>query len=354
MITIIVLLILAGVALATLTGNTSIIDNANKAAEKYNASANEDQKILNQVKDLFAKYMGGEQTGETGDDDTPTQNYAIIYNANGGSGNMSNTVGKSAVVAANTYTAPGNARVFKEWNTVANGTGTSYAPGDSVSLSENLTLYAIWNYTTASVLSIGNEVSIKGEEFYVLENSSNIQEDVTLLAKYNLDKNLDATTGKYYQKANATSSETACAFSSINYWAEKWNQTESGVARRFDLNNEIEYGAVAEGDAIDRAKNYAQNTLDLTRNAGRLLTYEEANALQSTYGDMIYGRTNQQGENTTNYFYYWLSSACENYVGGVWFVDGYGDGDLLNDSYLNLDNHMGVRPVITVSKSLIQ
>ena len=68
-ITIIVLLILAGVALATLTGNTSIIDNANKAVERYNKSADEDQKVLNQVKDLFAKYMGGEQVGETGDDD---------------------------------------------------------------------------------------------------------------------------------------------------------------------------------------------------------------------------------------------------------------------------------------------
>ena len=68
-ITIIVLLILAGVALATLTGNTSIIDNANNAVERYNQSANEDQNVLNQVKDLFAKYMGGEQAGETGDDD---------------------------------------------------------------------------------------------------------------------------------------------------------------------------------------------------------------------------------------------------------------------------------------------
>ena len=58
-ITIIVLLILAGVALATLTGNTSIIDNANNAVQRYNASANEDQNVIDQVDNLFQKYLGG-------------------------------------------------------------------------------------------------------------------------------------------------------------------------------------------------------------------------------------------------------------------------------------------------------
>ena len=71
-ITIIVLLILAGVALATLTGNGSIIDNANYAVTEYNKSAGNDQNVLNQVENLFAKYMGGSNnTGDDDDDDTP-------------------------------------------------------------------------------------------------------------------------------------------------------------------------------------------------------------------------------------------------------------------------------------------
>ena len=71
-ITIIVLLILAGVALATLTGNTSIIENANNAVERYNASAGNDQNVLNQVENLFAKYMGEiNNAGDDDDDDTP-------------------------------------------------------------------------------------------------------------------------------------------------------------------------------------------------------------------------------------------------------------------------------------------
>ena len=69
-ITIIVLLILAGVALATLTGNTSIIDNANYAVQEYNKSTASDQNVITSVEDLFAKYMGGEQNN-SGDDDNP-------------------------------------------------------------------------------------------------------------------------------------------------------------------------------------------------------------------------------------------------------------------------------------------
>lgn len=58
-ITIIVLLILAGVALATLSGNTSVIDNANNAVQRYKEGANNDQELVNKVDNMFKKYLGG-------------------------------------------------------------------------------------------------------------------------------------------------------------------------------------------------------------------------------------------------------------------------------------------------------
>lgn len=57
-ITIIVLLILAGVALATIQGNDSVIDNANYAVTQYKEQANDDQEIVNKVDNLFQKYLG--------------------------------------------------------------------------------------------------------------------------------------------------------------------------------------------------------------------------------------------------------------------------------------------------------
>lgn len=63
-ITIIVLLILAGVALATLSGNNNIIENANNAVEQYKSSAGADQVTINEVDNLFKKYMGNSYIGE--------------------------------------------------------------------------------------------------------------------------------------------------------------------------------------------------------------------------------------------------------------------------------------------------
>ncbi|MBQ9298599.1 MAG: hypothetical protein IJ223_06220 [Clostridia bacterium] len=360
-ITIIVLLILAGVALATLTGNSSIIDNANYAVEEYNSSANADQEVLNQVENLFAKYMGeSANNNETGDDDddddtpvVPLQPTAVVatsgaeitYNANGGTGNINYG-----------FVAPlGNG--FKGWNTEADGSGTMYAPGDEVS--ESGTLYAIWGGT----YRLGQEVTInvtKGtetvaESFYVLiDDNTNQAGNVTLLAKYNLDKDPDpndATTGKYYQKPNAAYSETKCAFSSTNYWSSDWVE-----GTRMNLNTYTTDAVAAAADptqtkannAIMRARDYATSTIG-SGAEGRLLTYEEANELQSSYGAMINGTANTNDGG--NYLYYWLSSAYES-DNNVWNV--YGDRGLLGSDRYNYGDYSGVRPVITVSKSLIQ
>jgi len=68
--------------------------------------------------------------------------YTITYDANGGSGTaMPDSVGSNPSVSACTYTAP-EGKVFSEWNTSANGSGTSYAVGAKPAA--DLDLYAIW------------------------------------------------------------------------------------------------------------------------------------------------------------------------------------------------------------------
>ena len=58
-ITIIVLLILAGVALATLTGQGNIIGNAENAVGKYNNSVASEQQLLNEIEKYFQNYLEG-------------------------------------------------------------------------------------------------------------------------------------------------------------------------------------------------------------------------------------------------------------------------------------------------------
>ncbi len=68
-----------------------------------------------------------------------TEHYTITYDANGGSGTMSNSTN---IVSACTFTAPDETKEFKEWRTNADGTGTKYEAGEEAS--SDLDLYAIW------------------------------------------------------------------------------------------------------------------------------------------------------------------------------------------------------------------
>ena len=241
-ITIIVLLILAGVALATLTGNSSIIDNANYAVTEYNKSANSDQNVLNQVENLFAKYMGEETK------------YTITYNANGGIGTMEEE--EAARTAASTFTPP-EGKQFKEWNTSADGSGTSYPAGAQVP--SNVDLYAIWydplsahvqpgdyitynptlGVTDASLLSYTSPVGT-----LKVKNSNNqyvINESGTDTNDYNGAYNLINENGEFViptgymlesnVPGNGCGEQTFTATATNNLWRVLDVNTESGVVK---------------------------------------------------------------------------------------------------------------------------
>lgn len=72
----------------------------------------------------------------------------ISYNANGGTGTMSSqtaTAGIETTLTANSFTKDNYD--FSGWNTAADGTGTSYANQETVTLYDNVTLYAQWEHT---------------------------------------------------------------------------------------------------------------------------------------------------------------------------------------------------------------
>ncbi|MBQ9144846.1 MAG: leucine-rich repeat protein [Clostridia bacterium] len=77
--------------------------------------------------------------------------YTVTYHANGGSGSMPSTSypqGTLINVLENAFTHTLN---FLEWNTAADGTGTSYAPAQQVALEADLDLYAIWEVEYCTV-----------------------------------------------------------------------------------------------------------------------------------------------------------------------------------------------------------
>ena len=101
--------------------------------------------------------------------------YTVTFDANGGSGAMAQRSYK-----VNTeYQLPANsfylfAKKFVGWNTKADGTGKSYADGDTVNLAkadEKVTLYAQWKDDLSGTLTNGQmEVTMHGNESLTILN----------------------------------------------------------------------------------------------------------------------------------------------------------------------------------------
>lgn len=69
--------------------------------------------------------------------------YTLSYNANGGSGAPSSQTGsKSYTISSAKPTRDGY--TFLGWSTSSSATSASYAPGESITLTQNTTLYAVW------------------------------------------------------------------------------------------------------------------------------------------------------------------------------------------------------------------
>ncbi|MCI8620274.1 MAG: InlB B-repeat-containing protein [Oscillospiraceae bacterium] len=82
----------------------------------------------------------------------PYASYTVSYNANGGSGapgSQSKVYGSTLTLSSSKPTRTGY--TFSRWNTKADGSGTSYYPGEGYTANAAVALYAIW---TADVYTI--------------------------------------------------------------------------------------------------------------------------------------------------------------------------------------------------------
>ena len=78
--------------------------------------------------------------------------YTVTFDANGGTGSMSNQSANyngATNLTANAFTKTGH--TFAGWNTAANGSGTSYADQASYPFTANVTLYAQWTINSYTV-----------------------------------------------------------------------------------------------------------------------------------------------------------------------------------------------------------
>ncbi len=111
-----------------------------------------------------------DRTTGTVDYSYPPTTFTLSYDANGGSGSPASVSGSTVTISSApstpaTYTlsydanggsvSPSSAsrdRSFLGWNTDPSGNGTTYQPGDSITLSQDTTLYAKWGAATIGPL----------------------------------------------------------------------------------------------------------------------------------------------------------------------------------------------------------
>ena len=281
-ITIIVLLILAGVTLSMVMGDSGIFGKANSAKEKTQLS-NAEETIKLAVLENQVKSVSGDVA-------------------------LTNDQLKEEIAK----------KLTEQGYTVSGSTVTYY--GDKKIDIEN---YLEKESKTYTAYNVGDQVTVGGENFYVIKASSASEEKVTLLA----EKNIDTKTMVQSDSANTI------AFSSTNYW-----KNIEGITYPYNLNG-VETSVST--DVINIAKAYGT----AKGGEGRLMTYEEANELKDTNSEMIYG-TNT----TAGYLNSWLGSAGS--ADGVWVVRG--DGSYLNFFSFSITFRSGVRPVVEISKDLIK
>ncbi len=134
----------------------------------------------------------------------------ITFDANGGTGTMTEQnvpVGTATALAENAFKRDGYA--FTGWNTKADGSGTAYADKATVTLNNDLTLYAQWekNATAAPELVSATEVS-GGIEFKWKAASGAAKYRVYRKTGSESWKKLAETTGTSYTDKSVTAGTT--------------------------------------------------------------------------------------------------------------------------------------------------
>lgn len=125
---------------------------ADSSSSAYNGS------IINPAMSGTATLTSQNVLGQT----NGKQYAALHYDANGGNGTMGDVVviaGSSVFLEQNGFTRPGY--TFTGWNTEADGSGTSYQPGASITIIDGTrTLYAQWVMSVNSLPMTGGRGSL--------------------------------------------------------------------------------------------------------------------------------------------------------------------------------------------------
>ena len=146
----------------------------------------------------------------------PVKKYEVTFDANGGQGSMSAQSfeeGKEGVLKAVEFTREGY--TFTGWNTESDGSGDSYSNRQKVSLTSDLTLYAVWEINSFTITWQNED----GTEL------STDKVDYGVVPEYSGEKPVKEMDERYMYVFTGWTPEVTAAIEDATYTA-KYNQTD--------------------------------------------------------------------------------------------------------------------------------
>ena len=274
------------------------------------------------------------------------ETHTIRYDANGGSGapgNQTKTMGVDLWLSSTTPSKP--QYVFKGWNTQANGSGTSYSPGQQFYPDADTTLYAQWEedtsyqYLDVNGVLDGNQanntdgmgkfdVYINGQLVSDPSGSIDFYDKYKVGSKYEI-KNIRPNSGISYDHASPGLSGTITGYTSINLYfntgytlsIDPSGGTYKGSSGVTTVNH-LSPGATITVDSPTRPgykfggyeksnesyQSYASNTGWTTSHGENVGTYS-----RSYDGSITYNEAPDGGYYRTNHVWRGIDSATDNY-----------------------------------------
>ena len=192
--------------------------------------------------------------------------------------------------------------------------------------------------------SIGDKVTLKvdgvDEVFFVIKDSPESEDIVTLITKENID------TKTLKQSATADNVKFWDSDERKGYW---WDDINKKILNKYNTNDGLNVDIPADSSKI--ALYTAQEYGTKIGGIGRLLLKSEADTLKGTNPALLYANDSVY-KATNGSLNYWLGSAYEKFGNYVWNVVTV-KYPAISSNFVYNSLGCGVRPVVEISKSKI-
>ena len=251
MITIVVLLILAGVVIATLNGNDNIIKNANTAVGKYNEKVNEEQGILDTLEEKLREYTNGGSSNPTTPEEPGTPSTTPTVDSNG-------LATKKETIIPDEENNPNLQIVIPAGFAPAIlQTGTTQSlPGQDGSVKNKMPV-SQWNNITAEDINKGIVVvDAEGNEFVWIPIT-----DASKFARSAFGETLAATSTENAYWEDTTTTEYTNMVTSVNnnkgFYVARYEASANSDSSKAQSKRSVStWTNISQTDAITKSANY--------------------------------------------------------------------------------------------------